>query len=137
MHIKNILRRKLNNDNKDVAEVHAKLDEYDIPFDSIWLDIEHTNGKRYFTWDPDKFPNPKEMAKKLEAQGRHIVTIVDPHVKKEESYDLYRLAKERGYFVKNADGESEFVGDCWPGQSSYLDVLNPEVQKYLGRTLFA
>lgn len=54
------------------------------------MDIEHTNGKRYFTWDADKFPNPKAMAEKLEAQGRHIVTIVDPHVKKEESYDLYR-----------------------------------------------
>lgn len=73
----------------DVAEVHAKMDEYDIPFDSIWLDIEHTNGKRYFTWDSDvsclpssplwspfkKFPNPKEMAKKLEDQGRYIVSI--------------------------------------------------------------
>ncbi|KAI6198777.1 Glycosyl hydrolase family 31 protein [Aphelenchoides besseyi] len=119
------------NDEQDVAEVHAKMDEYDIPFDSIWLDIEHTNGKRYFTWDADKFPNPKAMAEKLEAQGRHIVTIIDPHVKKDESYDLYRLAKERGYFVKNADGTSDFVGDCWPGQSSYLDVLHPEVQKYL------
>ncbi|KAI6229837.1 Glycosyl hydrolase family 31 protein [Aphelenchoides fujianensis] len=118
-------------DEQDVANVHAKMDEFDIPFDSIWLDIEHTNGKRYFTWDQDKFPNPKAMAEKLEAQGRHIVTIIDPHVKKEESYDLYRLAKERGFFVKNADGTSDFVGDCWPGSSSYLDVLHPEVQHYL------
>jgi alpha 1,3-glucosidase len=101
-----------------------------VPFDALWLDIEHTNGKRYFTWDPDKFPNPKEMAKKLEDVKRYIVTIIDPHVKKEESYDLYRLARDRGYFVKNADG-NDFVGDCWPGASSYLDVTHPEVQKYL------
>ena len=34
------------NDENDVATVQAKLDEADIPFDVIWLDIEHTDGKR-------------------------------------------------------------------------------------------
>ena len=27
--------------------VDAKFDEHDIPMDVIWLDIEHTDGKRY------------------------------------------------------------------------------------------
>jgi len=27
----------------------------------IWLDIEHTDGKKYFTWDKSNFPNPKQM----------------------------------------------------------------------------
>ena len=27
--------------------VDAKFDENDIPYDVIWLDIEHTDGKRY------------------------------------------------------------------------------------------
>ena len=27
--------------------VDANFDEHDIPMDVIWLDIEHTNGKRY------------------------------------------------------------------------------------------
>lgn len=34
------------NDEEDVAMVHAKFDEYDIPFDTIWLDIEYTDGKK-------------------------------------------------------------------------------------------
>ena len=29
--------------------------------DSIWLDIEYSNEKRYFTWDNKNFPDPKKM----------------------------------------------------------------------------
>jgi alpha-glucosidase (family GH31 glycosyl hydrolase) len=36
--------------------VNAKFDEHDIPMDVMWLDIEHTDGKKYFTWDARKFP---------------------------------------------------------------------------------
>jgi len=40
--------------------------------DVLWLDIEHTNGKRYFTWDSGKFPNPAGMQDKLAAKGRKV-----------------------------------------------------------------
>ena len=33
------------------------------------LEQEHTDGKRYFTWDQHHFPKPKEMIEKLSAQG--------------------------------------------------------------------
>jgi hypothetical protein len=36
---------------QDVREVDAGFDEHDIPYDVLWLDIEHTDGKKYFTWD--------------------------------------------------------------------------------------
>ena len=54
------------------CRVDAGFDEHDIPFDVLWLDIEHTNGKRYFTWDSGKFPNPAEMQDKLAAKGRKV-----------------------------------------------------------------
>lgn len=47
---------------KDVAGVDAGFDEHDIPYDVLWLDIEHTDGKKYFTWDSVKFPDPKKNA---------------------------------------------------------------------------
>jgi mannosyl-oligosaccharide alpha-1,3-glucosidase len=37
------------NDEEDVAMVNSKYDEYDMPVDVIWLDIEHTDGKRCVT----------------------------------------------------------------------------------------
>lgn len=36
-------------DEKDVAGVNAQFESLDYPYDVIWLDIEHTDGKRYFT----------------------------------------------------------------------------------------
>jgi alpha 1,3-glucosidase len=36
-------------DEKDVAKVESTFEQLDYPVDVIWLDIEHTDGKRYFT----------------------------------------------------------------------------------------
>lgn len=60
------------NDQEDVKAVDAGFDEYDIPYDFIWLDIEHTDGKRYFTWDPHKFGLPKDMLQGLKDKKRKV-----------------------------------------------------------------
>ena len=41
--------------------MHAQFDKHDLPFDVLWLDIEHTDRKRYFSWDEDRFPTPARM----------------------------------------------------------------------------
>jgi alpha 1,3-glucosidase len=98
----------------------AGFDKHNIPMDVIWLDIEHTDGKKYFTWDPTHFPTPKNMLDSVEAKGRKMVTIIDPHIKKDEGYHIYTEAKGLGYFVKNSNNE-DYEGWCWPGASYYLD----------------
>lgn len=118
-------------DEEDVFNVDAKFDEYDIPYDVLWLDIEHTDGKKYFTWDRMLFPNPEEMQKKLSAKGRRMVTIVDPHIKRDDSYYIHKEASEKGYYVRDATGK-DFDGWCWPGSSSYLDMLNPQIRSWWG-----
>ena len=118
-------------DEEDVAQVDSKFDEYDIPYDVLWLDIEHTDGKRYFTWDSALFPNPEEMQKKLGAKGRRMVTIVDPHIKRDDTYFLHKEATEMGYYVKDSSGK-DFDGWCWPGSSSYIDMLSPEIREWWG-----
>ncbi|XP_010270270.1 PREDICTED: probable glucan 1,3-alpha-glucosidase [Nelumbo nucifera] len=116
-------------DEEDVAHVDSKFDEHDIPYDVLWLDIEHTDGKKYFTWDRVLFPNPEEMQNKLAAKGRRMVTIVDPHIKRDESFHLHKEATKKGYYVKDATG-NDFDGWCWPGSSSYPDTLNPEIRSW-------
>jgi Glycosyl hydrolases family 31/Galactose mutarotase-like len=74
----------------DVDQVHEHFEMYDYPYDVLWLDIEHTDGKRYFTWDKNEFPNPKEMQLKLARQGRRMVTIIDPHIGLLHSQRSYR-----------------------------------------------
>uniref|UniRef100_A0A669PRU5 Uncharacterized protein n=1 Tax=Phasianus colchicus TaxID=9054 RepID=A0A669PRU5_PHACC len=116
-------------DEQDVKAVDAGFDEHDIPYDVIWLDIEHTDGKRYFTWDKKKFQNPKRMQELLRKKKRKLVVIVDPHIKADPMYTLYSQGKEKGYFVKDRNGK-DFEGICWPGSSYYLDFTNPEVRKW-------
>lgn len=70
---------------------------------------------RYFTWDGSKFSHPDDMVKNLTVKGRKLVTIVDPHLKKDDSYSVYADAKNQNQLVKNKDG-SEYEGWCWPGQ---------------------
>ncbi|PIO66949.1 glycosyl hydrolase, family 31 [Teladorsagia circumcincta] len=113
-----------------ITGVNENFDVYDIPMDVMWLDIEHTDGKKYFTWEPHKFAHPKEMIDGLAAKGRKMVTIIDPHIKKDDNYPIYKDAKDLGLYVKKADGETDFEGHCWPGASAYLDFLNPETRKY-------
>ncbi|XP_060557069.1 neutral alpha-glucosidase AB-like isoform X2 [Ruditapes philippinarum] len=117
------------NDQDDVKNVDAMLDQYDIPYDVIWLDIEHTDGKKYFTWDNDKFSKPEEMINNVASKGRKMVTIVDPHLKRDDNYQEYREARDKGYMVKNKDG-NDYDGWCWPGSSSWPDFSNPEVRKW-------
>ncbi|XP_010546305.1 PREDICTED: probable glucan 1,3-alpha-glucosidase [Tarenaya hassleriana] len=118
-------------DEEDVEQVDSKFDEHDIPYDVLWLDIEHTDGKRYFTWDKVLFPHPEEMQKKLSAKGRRMVTIVDPHIKRDDSYFLHKETTQKGYYVKDSSGK-DFDGWCWPGSSSYIDMLSPEIRTWWG-----
>lgn len=131
-------------DEKDVAAVEAKFEELDYPYDVLWLDIEHTDGKRYFTWDKSVFPNPIDMQANLTKHGRKMVTIVDPHIKRDNNYHIHKEATEKGLYILNKDGDN-FDGWCWPGQSSYLDFTDAKVRhwwaqqfalnKYIGSTM--
>lgn len=51
------------------------------------------------------------MIQNLTAMGRKLVTIVDPHIKRDPGYFLHRDAEANSYYVKNKDGndyEGEF-----------------------------
>ena len=46
--------------------------------------------------------------------------IADPHLKADDSYDVFREASRRGHLVQRPGGAAPFVGDCWPGRSVLL-----------------
>ena len=117
-------------DEKDVYDVHAHFEDLDYPYDVLWLDIEHTDGKRYFTWDKGHFPNPKVMQEKLAAQGRRMVTIIDPHMKRDDNYYIHKEATAKGLYVKDKEGKADYDGWCWPGSSSYLDFTAEHVRSW-------
>lgn len=109
---------------EDVRDVDRKFDMYQIPYDVIWLDIEYTDQKRYFTWDPDTFPDPIGMQNQLDESERKLVYIIDPHIKNEADYPIVDEMKKKGYAVSNKDGKI-YDGWCWPGSSHWVDCFNP------------
>lgn len=64
------------NDEEDVFDTNQKFDEYDIPYDVLWLDIEHTDQKKYFTWDQKKFSDPTKMLNNLAITGRKVFVFI-------------------------------------------------------------
>jgi alpha 1,3-glucosidase len=58
-----------------------------------------------------------------------MVTIIDPHIKRDDSFPVSKQAKDLGLFVKNANNE-DFEGWCWPGSSNWIDYLNPAGRNY-------
>lgn len=115
------------NDIKDVLDVSAKFDEFGIPYDSIWLDIEYADKKQYFTWDPENFDQPGKMLETLDRTGRNLVVIIDPHLKK--GYEISDEVIRKNIAMKDSK-DSVFSGHCWPGESVWIDTLNPESQPF-------
>lgn len=114
----------------DVLQVNKKFDEHSLPMDVMWLDIEHTDGKRYMTWHPTDFENPEKMFTELERTGRQIVTIVDPHLKKDGNWNIYKELIDKKLAVRTSGGDRAFEGNCWPGKSVWTDYTNPEARNW-------
>ncbi|KAK2814169.1 hypothetical protein FQN50_000573 [Emmonsiellopsis sp. PD_5] len=109
---------------EDVRDVDRKFDMYQIPYDVIWLDLEYTDQKKYFTWDPLTFPDPEGMQKQLDDSERKLVIIIDPHIKNEGNYPIVEELKSKDLAVKNKEGNI-YDGWCWPGSSHWVDCFNP------------
>jgi alpha-glucosidase len=109
-----------------------------IPADAIWLDIHYQDGYKPFTWDQERFPDPAGMIRDLRAKGLRIVTIVDPHPKKEPGYAPYDSGLTAGHFVTRPDG-SVYEAPVWPSQaerqpgpSVFPDFSRPATRDWWG-----
>ena len=98
----------------DAKLVDKKFDDYNIPYESIWFDIDHTDSKKYFTYDIQKYPTEdvKNFYNELDKKGRKAIVILDPHIKVDNWYSIYYNAKNT-YFIKKEDNQNDFIGDCW------------------------
>ncbi|KAK3988617.1 2 subunit alpha glucosidase [Cladorrhinum sp. PSN332] len=119
---------------EDVKDVDRKMDKFKMPYDVIWLDIEYTDEKKYFTWDQHSFKDPISMGKQLADHGRQLVTIIDPHIKNVDNYPVVAELKSKDLAVKNKDGNI-FEGWCWPGSSHWIDAFSPKAREWWA-TLF-
>lgn len=114
---------------KIVANVCNEFRNRRIPCDAIYLDIDYMDGFRCFTWNKDYFPDPTRMIKEFSEQGFKTIVIIDPGIKVDKNYWVYKEAKEKGYFCKRMDGNL-MKGSVWPGECNFPDFTNPEVRDW-------
>lgn len=112
-----------------VKEVTGKFRELKIPCDAIYLDIDYMDGFRCFTWNKEHFPDPKRMVRELEEDGFKTVVIIDPGIKIDMGYDVFREGLEKDYFCKRADGPY-MKGKVWPGECYFPDFTRAEVREW-------
>ena len=91
-----------------------------IPCDMLYLDIDWMDGYRVFRWSPQRFPDPARMLADLRREGMKVTTIVDPGIKVDSGYAVYRQLLASGGYVTWPDG-SPYVGDVWPGKTIFPD----------------
>ena len=113
----------------DARRVAAELRARDIPAEAIWFDIDYMDGYRVFTWDREDFPRPAHLVADLRAQGFRAVTILDPGVKVDKSYVVYREGQHGGHFIKHTNGK-EYNGNVWPGRSAFPDFHRAETREW-------
>jgi len=105
--------------------------EKKIPCDALYLDIDYMDGYRCFTWNKEYFPDPAGMVARLNEQGFKTVVIIDPGIRIDENYSVYREAKEKNFFCRRGD-DYFMEGPVWPGRCRFPDFTNPEVREWWG-----
>ncbi len=113
----------------NVKEITSTFRKLQIPCDAIYLDIDYMDGFRCFTWDKNHFPDPKRMVKELEDDGFKTVVIIDPGIKIDHEYSIFKEALDKDYFCKRADGPY-MKGKVWPGECYFPDFTKPEVRDW-------
>jgi alpha-glucosidase len=113
----------------NVKEITKTFRDLKIPCDAIYLDIDYMDGFRCFTWDKKYFPDPKRMVKELEDDGFKTVVIIDPGIKIDLDYAVFKEGLDKDYFCKRADGPY-MKGKVWPGECYFPDYTKPEVREW-------
>ena len=114
-----------------VKDLAFQFRSRNIPCDALYLDIDYMDGYRCFTWNKKYFPNPKKMIKELSDDGFRTVVIIDPGIKVDDNYWVFKEGKDNKYFCRRSD-DYFMEGHVWPGRCQFPDFTNPEVRKWWG-----
>ncbi|GGH12723.1 DUF4968 domain-containing protein [Sphingobacterium alkalisoli] len=116
---------------KMVRDVASEFRKREIPCDAIYLDIDYMEGYRCFTWNKHYFPDPKKMISDLSANGFKTVVMIDPGIKVDENYWVFKEGHDNKYFCRRGD-DYFMEGFVWPGRCQFPDYTNPDVRTWWG-----
>jgi alpha-glucosidase len=115
----------------EIRSIASELRSRRLPADGLWLDIQHMDGFRSFTWDHNGFPDPAGLVSDLAAQGFKLTLIIDPGIKVDPGWDVYESGLAGGFYLGTSDGQPH-VGEVWPGQAVFPDFTASATRSWWG-----
>ncbi|QQE78639.1 TIM-barrel domain-containing protein [Alicyclobacillus sp. SO9] len=113
----------------EVLELARTFRTKRIPLSAVYLDIHYMRDYRVFTFNGQRFPNPKAMMDELMEMGVRVVPIVDPGVKQDARYSIYRSGVEGNHFCRTLEGDI-YIDDVWPGASAFPDFTDDRTAQW-------
>jgi len=98
-----------------------------LPCDALMLDVFWFREMGDLAFDPQKWPDPREMIARLKRQGFRTVVIEEPYLTLQSRN--YPEALSRGFFARRYDG-APYTFDFWPGECGLLDFSNPAAREW-------
>ncbi len=116
---------------KRVREIAETFRAKQIPCDAIYLDIDYMDEYRCFTWNKEHFPQPKELIADLNKEGFKTVVMIDPGIKVDPEYEVYKTGVAADVFCKRPNGEL-MTGPVWPTDCVFPDFTKPATRDWWG-----
>ena len=109
--------------NQDVVLQYADdIIAHDYPFNVLEIDDRWQVSYGDIGFDPQRFPNPKQMIDELHAKGFKVTAWVIPFL--DPQSQAFADGAKNGWLVRTADG-SPYLVEWWQGRGGLLDVTNP------------
>jgi alpha-glucosidase len=114
----------------EVRAVASRMRKEEIPCDAMYFDIDYMDGFRVFTRHPQTFPDLDACIRDLHAMGMKAVCILDPGVKVDPDYRVYKELLASGGYVMNATQDQPFILKSWMGSALMPDFTDPAVRMW-------
>ena len=100
---------------------------HDIPLSAFHFGSGYGSigRRRYvFTWNRDKFPEPRALVAKFARARMRLVANVKPCLL--DDHPAFAEVAARGAFVANARSGTPSIGQFWDGEGAHVDFTHPE-----------
>lgn len=115
---------------KTQEEVLLIAEEYKkrgLPLDVIVIDFFHWTRQGEYRFDPQDWPDPEGMIRRLEELGIKTMVSVWPTV--DAAAEDRKQMQEKGYLVKNDRGLQIHMN--WMGEAGFFDPFHPDARKFV------
>ena len=112
---------------KEVLEIADNYKKRNIPLDVLVIDFFHWTKQGEFRFEPEDWPDPVGMVKKLKKYGIKVMVSVWPTV--DAAAGDKKEMEDRGFLVKNDRGLQIHMN--WMGEARFWDPFSAEAREFV------